>query len=412
MKQLQNSQPFAVSTTFRPLNTAMKIVVLGGMSVMQFYRQATQEWMPDHTKVPVIDAGGAQSDGYLRLQAQYTIDNPEGGLSVATIVPQIYWYVDDTQIVSTDTTADYFIADNVLCVRKNFTHLNGVTVYCEVRFTDTRTSSPQVLSDTLSLSAVLQGDEQWAINILCDRTRKHHPLFAASTIYSFEAEARFGSVDKTADVAWFWDYSTDNGATWNTIYGAGDYDEGTMTELDFYSNKFCPWYVSGKNASTLSVDADYIEQLMVRCRIATEDLATATAPNLPNLATASLAWRWPHLQPVTFSYGGNKVFTETQFMTFGLIVHIAKHNDMTSDQQRHWLIPNWVIRKQGSLDTATRLSAGGLEVTIPAYELFNTSGIKYIIDPQLSIRGTYDLLADPEGEIFQLSTGDTMAIRI
>ena len=70
MKKLQNSQPLAVSTTFRPLNTSLHIVALGGMSMQQFYRQTQGTWMPDHSKAPVINAEGIQTDGALRLKAQ------------------------------------------------------------------------------------------------------------------------------------------------------------------------------------------------------------------------------------------------------------------------------------------------------------------------------------------------------
>ena len=393
MKQLQNSQPFAVSTTFRPLNTAMKIVILGGMSSLQFYRQTTQEWLPDHSIAPVIDAHGQQTDGALRLQAEYTIYDVDKNLDVESIVPQIYWYINDTQVTTTDATADYYLVGDLLYVRKNFTHQNGVKVYCECRFVDTRTSSPQIMSDTLSLSAVLQADEQWSINILCDRTRKHFPLSAATTIYTFEAEARLGGVDKTAQVAWFWDYSLNNGSTWLTI---GD---------------DCLWYVNGKNSATLAVDMDFIEDLLVRCRIGVTNGTSTAAPDIHNEATASIAWRFPKILPTVFSYGGNRVFPETAWMTFGMMVHVAKHNDMTPEQKRHWLMPNWGIRQQGSTDNPEMLGEYGLEVTVPGYRLFNTLGVKYLVDPYVSLRTVYDVLADEDGELIQLSDGNTIAIR-
>ena len=388
MKQLQNSQPFAVSTTFRPLNTAMKIVILGGMSSLQFYRQTTQEWLPDHTVAPVIDAHGQQTDGTLRLKAEYTIYDVDENLDVQSIVPQIYWYINDTQVTTTDTTADYYLVGDLLYVRKNFTHQNGVKVYCECRFVDTRTSAPQIMSDTLSLSAVLQADEQWSINILCDRTRKHFPLHAATTIYTFEAEARQGSADKTDAVAWFWDYSVDNGVHWLTI------------------NNDCLWYVSGKNTATL-----FIDNLMVRCRIGIADGTSTAAPDLPNEATACIAWRYPKVIPTVFSYGGDRVFAENSFMTFGLIVHVAKHDDMTLEQKRHWLMCDWAVRRQGSNDDPVPLGAYGLEVVVPRQYIYDNAGTKFIVDPRCSIRGPYDILADPSGEVFQSASGHELAVR-
>lgn len=393
MKRLNNSQPLAVTTTYRPLNTAMHIEALGGLSTVQFYRQTVQQWIPDHSVVPVIDQHGTQTDGALRLKAVYSIIDPDNNLNTDTLVPQIFWYVNGVQVTSTDSTQDYYIASNILYVRKNFTHQQGANIYCECRFTDTRTSSPFVLSDTLPLSAILQADEQWSINILCDRTRKHFPLHAATTIYTFEAEARQGSADKTDAVAWFWDYSVDNGVHWLTI------------------NNDCLWYVSGKNTATLSIDADFIDNLMVRCRIGVADGTSTAAPDLPNEATACIAWRYPKVIPTVFSYGGNRVFAENSFMTFGLIVHVAKHDDMTLEQKRHWLMCDWAVRRQGSNDDPVPLGAYGLEVVVPRQYIYDNAGTKFIVDPRCSIRGPYDILADPSGEVFQSASGHELAVR-
>ncbi len=393
MKRLNNSQPLAVTTTYRPLNTAMHIEVLGGLSTVQFYRQTVQQWIPDHSVVPVIDEHGTQTDGALRLKAVYSIIDPDNNLNTDTLVPQIFWYVNGVQVTSTDSTQDYYIAGNILYVRKNFTHQLGANIYCECRFTDTRTSSPFVLSDTLPLSAILQADEQWSINILCDRTRKHFPLHAATTIYTFEAEARQGSADKTDAVAWFWDYSVDNGVHWLTI------------------NNDCLWYVSGKNTATLSIDADFIDNLMVRCRIGIANGTSTAAPDLPNEATACIAWRYPKVIPTVFSYGGDRVFVENSFMTFGLIVHVAKHDDMTLEQKRHWLMCDWAVRRQGSNDAPVPLGAYGLEVVVPRQYIYDNAGTKFIVDPRCSIRGPYDILADPSGEVFQSASGHELAVR-
>lgn len=393
MKRLNNSQPLAVTTTYRPLNTAMHIEVLGGLSTVQFYRQTVQQWIPDHSVVPVIDEHGTQTDGALRLKAVYSIIDPDNNLNTDTLVPQIFWYVNGVQVTSTDSTQDYYIAGNILYVRKNFTHQLGANIYCECRFTDTRTSSPFVLSDTLPLSAILQADDQWSINILCDRTRKHFPLHAATTIYTFEAEARQGSADKTDAVAWFWDYSVDNGVHWLTI------------------NNDCLWYVSGKNTATLSIDADFIDNLMVRCRIGIANGTSTAAPDLPNEATACIAWRYPKVIPTVFSYGGDRVFAENSFMTFGLIVHVAKHDDMTLEQKRHWLMCDWAVRRQGSNDAPVPLGAYGLEVVVPRQYIYDNAGTKFIVDPRCSIRGPYDILADPSGEVFQSASGHELAVR-
>lgn len=391
MKRLNNSQPLAVAVQYSPLNTSMHIKAEGGLSTFQFYRQQSAEWSPDHTHSVEIDANGSQTDGPIRLIPTWSVIDPDGILDGSTLVPQVYWFVDGTQITSIDPTQDYYIDGSALYVRKNFTHTQGASVFCECRFTDPRDSSTFVLSDTITLSAVLQADEQWMINILCDRTRKHYPLSASTTLYTFEAEARLGSHDKTSNVAWFWDYSLDNGATW----------------LSFTSD--IPWYVSGMNTNILTIDADYVSQITVRARIGTP--SSATSPTMPNEATASLAWRVPQLRPAVYCLGGDKVLPTTEAMSFGLIVHIPKHNDMTLAQQREWIMCDWALRKQGMTASPTRLNESDVEVSVPASQIRNVNGIKYVADPQCSMRGVYSFLVTSSGNYIQTSAGNYIMAR-
>lgn len=391
MKRLNNSQPLAVAVQYAPLNTAMQIVVQGGLSTLQFYRQTVQEWMPDHSHPYAYDADGSQIDGPLVLLPEWSVADADNILTDAALVPQVYWFVDDVQVTDTDSFLDFYLVGQALVVRKNFTHLQGATIYCECHFTDPRTASPFVLSDSLPLSAILQADEQWNIQILTDRTRKHFPLAEGAAIYDFEAEARLGAADKTDNVAWFWDFSEDNGLHWQEI------------------NDECFWYLSGKNTNILTIDADFTENITVRARINTSP--TGTEPNTPNEATASLAWRYPALRPVVFSYGGDKVIADTQEMTFGLIVHNPKHDDLSLAQQREWLLCNWVLRKQGSNETPASLNSNDIEVTVPEARLRNTAGIKFIADPQCAMRGAYGKLQTSTGFDIQTSAGDFIAAR-
>lgn len=398
MKKVSNSQPLAVSTIHRPLNTTRKIVALGGYATTQFYRQTSNTYQPDHSKPIAWNADGTQKEGPLRLRMDYSVQDPDNRISMEDITPQIFWFVDDVQVMSDDATADFYLVDDDLYVRKNYTHLTGASVSCEVRFTDPRNSQPVVLSDTIALNGVLFADEQWAITILADRTRKHFPLSAASTLYDFEAEARLGSADKSNNVAWFWDYSIDMGQTWHDIN-----DDNADDARD-------PWYVSGKNTKTLRVDMDFIESLMVRARIGTANGTSTTAPDKPNEATASIAWRWPKIQPQV--YGGDRVGVEDGGMKFGLLVHVPKQNDMTLAQQRHWLLCNWLVRRQGSNAAPSVVGCADVEVTIPHSLLYSEAGHKLIPDPQVGMRGPYEGVSFRNtGELIQLSSGDTFAIR-
>lgn len=398
MKKLNNSQPLAVSVQLHPLNTTMKIVSLAEMALMQFYMQTQNQWVPDHTHETSFNENGMQVDGVLRLRADYSIEDPDRMIEDGAIVPTIYWFVNGTQVNVTDSTQDYYIVDDMLYVRKNLTHQEGATVSCEVRFTDPRNSQPMTLGDSVTLGAVLKADEQWAINILNDRTLKHHPL-ASSPIYDFEAEARLGNADKTNNVAWFWDYSTDNGRTWHDI------------DDDPQSNSRDLWYVSGKNTKKIRIDMDFIKALMLRCRIGVTSGTSTAAPDVPNEATASIAWLMPKLRPQVFSYGGDRVNGETAYQRFGFFVHVPRHSDMTEAEKREWLLASWVVRQQGVADSEVELNEHGFEVDIPQRYLIGNNREKFIPDPQLGFRETYEVVAFRNEGPIELSSGEKFAIR-
>lgn len=391
MRKLNNSQPLAVTTIYRPLVTSLKIVAADSLPTTQFYYQSALEWLPDHTKTPVYDENGAQKDGLLRLHAEHFIQDEDDLIDPSDISPTVYWFVNEQQISVTDSTKDYYIQGTDLCVRKNLTHLEGATVVCELHFTDPRNSQPIVISDTLVLNAVLRAKDAWQIILLCDRTRKHYPLHAKTTIYDFEAEVREGAILRNDSVKWFWDYSTDNGATFKTV-----------TE-DFL------WYVGGLGTHKLTIDIDFIESIMVRCRIASSK--EKTAPDLPNEATASMMWRWPLLRPEVFSYGGNRIFAENASMRFGFFVHVPKHDDMTMEEKKHWLLTSWVVRRQGSTAAPIVLNEHGMEVDIAQRFLMNNALGKFIPDPNIGLRGIYDVVATSDGQEIELSNGHTFAIR-
>ena len=391
MKKLNNSQPLAVTMIYRPLTTTLKIKADGSLPTTQFYYQSALEWFPDHKKTPKYDENGVQEDGLLRLHADFFIQDEDDLIDPADLSPQIFWFVNGTQIAVTDSSKDYYISGTDLCVKKNLTHLESATVRCELQVTDPRNSQPIIVSDTLVLNAVLRAKDAWQVNLLCDRTRKHFPLTSPTTIYDFEAEVREGAILRNSEVAWFWDYSLDNGVTWNTI------------------NNACLWYVSGLKTNKLRIDMDYIESIMVRCRIGSTK--TATTPDMPNQATASMLWRWPAIKAETFCYGGNRIFAENASMRFGFFVHVPKQSDMTEAQKKHWLLTSWAVRKQGSASNPTYLDMHGMEADIAQRFLLSNNLEKFIADPNIGMRGVYDVVAFHDGQEIQLSNGQTFAIR-
>ena len=109
MKHLNNSQPLAVATQYAPLSTSMHIVVKGGLSTVQFYKQNQQEWLPDHTHAERYNDIGALVDGPLTLRAEYSIIDKDGLIRDGDLVPQVYWFVDGKRITDTDKEKDFYM---------------------------------------------------------------------------------------------------------------------------------------------------------------------------------------------------------------------------------------------------------------------------------------------------------------
>lgn len=391
MRKISNSQPLSIAVQYDPLHTAFSIRPKMGMSTMQYYKQTVGRWIPDHTHDYAYGDYNAVVDGPLVLEPVFQVADPDGLVSEDSVTHNFYWYADGVAVTSSSPSSDYYIQDDRLVVRRNFTHLEGARIRCDCKFVDPRTGGTSVLSDSIQLSAVLQADEQWSVYILNDRTHHHHPLSAASSLYTFEAQASLGGVDKSDVVQWFWDFSEDLGATWN------EFSEDTLL------------YVSGKNTRLLTIDADFSESVVVRCRIASE--VGAPVPDVPNSATASLAWRFPLLTPQVFSYGGDKLMANDKEMRFGLIVHYANHADLSLDQQREWLICNWKLRIQGVSDSAVSLSQADVEVSVPASAIRNPSGFRYVADPNCAFRGAFCRLQSSSGEDLASSSGQLLTAR-
>ena len=99
-------------------------------------------------------------------------------------------------------------------------------------------------------------------------------------------------------------------------------------------------------------------------------------------------------------------------MKFGLLVHVPKHDDMPLAMQRHWLLCNWQVRRQGSQLAPTNVGCADVEVKIPHSMLYSEIGHKFIPDPNVGMRGVYDGVSFRDsGELIELSFGETFAIR-
>lgn len=399
MKRLNNSQPLAVATQYAPLSTSIYLVTEGGMSLSQYYHKTTNEWMPDHTHAPAMKVqNGVEclSDGPLSLRPEYHVIDPDGLLEDGDLVPQVYWFVNDAQVTSTESTADFYVSDHKLVVRKNFTHKEACTVRCECRFVDTRKNEPFTLQTSVTLNAVLLADEKWSVKIVSDRAQKFFPLGTGGYRFRFRGEARLGNTDMSSatddteglvpSVEWLWTYSSDNGQTWKTIVPV----EGNVTE------ETCLWYVGGKDARDIEVDARYTEGILLRLQIRAKFVShdsNAAKVLQPCMATASLSWRWPDVRPQVVCYNGDQVRPRDVFKVFGTLIHVAGRSDMTEEEKKEWVMPKWIVRKQGVMEDGAYLGSCGQGISVDANLLRSKTGVVYVVDADCVMRGALDAVA-------------------
>jgi hypothetical protein len=167
-----------------------------------------------------------------------------------------------------------------------------------------------------------------------------------------------------------------------------------------------PWYVSGQNTSTLTVDAMYGETIRVILRAKAN---TASTTLFPDKVYRTVEWRVPDIDTHVLSENGSAVRSSTNDMSFDTVINVM-HAILSDEKKSAHLRFNWKTRKN---NVSTEVDAGwGQTTTMDALDLRNTRGssnsqlASTLVFPYVYLMGAYEKCTQGGEEITQ--NGETV----
>ena len=167
-----------------------------------------------------------------------------------------------------------------------------------------------------------------------------------------------------------------------------------------------PWYVSGQNTSTLTVDAMYGETIRVILRAKANTAATTL---FPDKVYRTVEWRVPDIDTHVLSENGSAVRSNTNDMSFDTVINVM-HAILSDEKKSAHLRFNWKTRKN---NVSTEVDAGwGQTTTMDALDLRNTRGssnsqlASTLVFPYVYLMGAYENCTHGGEEITQ--NGETV----
>ena len=355
MKKIINTAlPVVITTTRTPLNGSLKISSNGG-AMSQVYDAIEGTYSPeDRTVTPLV------------LSPVVSLVDPDTQkpVSLSNLASrEIKWYVGNSMnpITSTSPDAEYYLQTNdgtttgtktgSLVVRHNVnaTDKYAVPVRCEFSFVDSSRGELYKYNDAVLLTSENKTQDILTISLENPKVVSFNPIFDESSQKVFKAVARLGSKDLASNkTKFFW------------------YVNGVLASSDM------PCYVSGQNTNTLTIDAEYADNVLVTARVALD--TTSSTPDNPAKAESTLLWQWPTLKALPYSMSGEAIRLASQQMTFGSIVQ-AYGKDISNAKRNRYCKLRWFTRATDvSEKTYVSPDAWGFEKTIGGSALFRTGG--------------------------------------
>ena len=361
-KIINNAPPVVVSTTRTPLNGSLTISS-GGGALSQVYDALYNSFAPvDREDTPLV------------LTPVVSVVDPDTGQQVALSslsAVDIKWYVgNSTTAVSSTTPSDgYYLQTSdgtstgaktgALVVRHNVgaSDSYAVPILCQLSFTDAGRNEQYKYDAAVLLSTEVKAQNVVSVELECPQTVTFDPIRDTSSQRTFKAKALNGTEDVTAQVKFFW-YVDD--ALANT--------------------KAC--YVSGQNTAALTLDAEYADNVVVKARIAID--TTATTPDHPAKAEATLLWQWPRMKAIPYSQSGESIKLQSQQMSFSSIVQ-AYGLDISDAKRNRYVKLRWYT--QATDATAKTYHGYGYTANIAGSNIFRTGGRKVNVGVDLYLVG-------------------------
>ena len=347
-RRLNISQPAVINTELAPLDDSFYLSPSGQLE--QWYYDNSSSYAPNRHTTP------------LTITPMITAFDPDANRSYTpsfSAAPR--WYVREysdsagtyieTEITGTSDgqNVEYYKSGNTLKVKKNVSYTRAVQIRCMATYIDPRDAGlTHSVEETVTLSTNRDASVIYpTLDVINPSTRAFNPLVDNTSTFTFTAKAKKGNTDVTNQVYF----------VWYAISGTVEVLANTM-----------PWYVSGQNTETLTVDAMYGEEIKLVLRAK----ESSSAANLyPDKVYRSVLWQIPDIDCNVISEGGAAIRSTTKYLDFSTVVNLRK--DILTDQKKaENLRFNWKYRKNNQ--SATYDLGWGERIRVDANTLRNVNG--------------------------------------
>jgi hypothetical protein len=155
-----------------------------------------------------------------------------------------------------------------------------------------------------------------------------------------------------------------------------------------------PWYVSGQNTDTLTIDPMYGEKIAVVLRAKKNQSDTSL---YPAKAYRNVVWRIPNIDTHVVCANGGAVRSDTQRMDFSSISN-ANGEVLDDNTKLEQLAFKWVSRRNN--ESVENNQGWGREKSITASDLRNTIGAgqsslaSTMVFPYVYLKGAFEKITD------------------
>lgn len=357
MKRINSTQMNVSSQGYAPLDELVQIESVGGRLLQQWYYVNSNLYYPDRETNALL----------LRPTIQLT----EAGHATkyeARIISVLWYYTlgnNSEAIVTTSSPAYFKLYENGdLEVSKNVDPQIPLTLRCRVTYADPRTDENIVSEKSITLTTNQDASEVFNLHIIARDGDVFSPLNGDSPTKRFLAKAYLGDKEITNTIYQFKWYA---------------YDENKV-EVPI-ETLMC--YKSGQNTTTLTIDADYTEQITIILRMKVNSTDTDLQPCRDSI---TLSWMIPKLRTDVYSEQGDTVNQHTSVNKTFKVRHITSAGE----------IPQNIVDKYLSVEWAKRNSAGGYtnigsgpQVTLSPGEMRNNDKTSTLVKADTYLKGQF-----------------------
>lgn len=375
-------QPVIITTIRSPLAGSLSVTGNGG-SLSQVYDSVNNTWEPeDRRTTPLI------------LEPVIRITDPDTGQIVPTsslASLDIRWYVNNssTPVTSLSPTDEYYMQTSSgtptgkLVVRHNVGRNDqfAVPILCEVRCTDNIRSDIYTFDTAVMLTAEEKPQDLLVVRLANPAKVTYNPISENTSAKVFRAKVYNGTaLQDPQNFKFFW------------------YIDGVKITSDTLG------VVSGVGTDTLTVDAEFFDNVLITVKIALDP--SATDPDHPAKAECTLIWHWPRLEAVPYSLSGESVRTDDDDKRISAFVQ-AYGLDVPDNKVRRYCRLNFYTQPTDTMEVKDQ--GWGFDTIVLGTDLFKADGSHVNVGVDLYTIGTLKAVEEEvSGAIVVDSQGRTV----